>query len=222
MTLLNNPHSVSGGDGYPRTFADQAWMWAPDIAHTWYTGSDKHNTWASTVNNVLQNYRGAQYFQKPGAWNFAGDLWCGTGEKGDAVVGVPPDGIKMTVTEEQSTYALWTIMAAPPMLGCDIRHLSAETLEYLSNPELLAVNQDKWGLQGSVVSMGNGTQVLCSRLSRRQFVNARTIVLGRGLQTDMSAAPTPLFRVLSVTYTQQGCLSFFFPPSPFFSLFILF
>lgn len=61
MPLLYNPHSVAGGDGYPRTFADQAWMWGPDIAHTWYTGSDKHNTWASTVNNVLQNYRGAQY-----------------------------------------------------------------------------------------------------------------------------------------------------------------
>ena len=75
MPLLNNPHSVSGGDGYARTFADQAWMWGPDIAHTWYTGSDKHNTWESTLNNVLQNYRGAQYFQKPGAWNFAGDLW---------------------------------------------------------------------------------------------------------------------------------------------------
>eukprot|EP01051_Picozoa_sp_SAG22_P013134 SAG22_NODE_1440_length_4416_cov_6.561038_2_plen_183_part_00 len=102
---------------------------------------------------------------KPGAWNFAGDLWCGTGEHGGSVVGVPPGGVKMTVTEEQSTYALWTIMAAPPMLGCDIRHLSAETLAYLTNPELLAVNQDAWGVQGSVVNLGDGSQVFAKPLS---------------------------------------------------------
>jgi alpha-galactosidase len=165
MPLMFNPNSSVGGDSYARTFADQAWVWGSEVAHTWYTGDDKHNTWASTVHNVLQNYRGAEFFQKPGAWNFAGDLWCGTGERGDAVVGVPPGGIKMTATEENSTYALWTIMAAPPMLGCDIRHLSAETLEYLSNPELLAVNQDKWGIQGSVVNLGNGSQIIAKPLS---------------------------------------------------------
>ena len=53
-----------------------------------------------------------------GAWNFAGDLWCGTGEEGSAVVGVPPGGRKMSLVEERSTYALFVIMAAPPMLGC--------------------------------------------------------------------------------------------------------
>ena len=171
MPLLISPN-VTRPDSYPRTWDEQPWNWAPEIVHTWYTGSDKHNTWKSTLNNVLENYRGAEYFQKPGAWNFAGDLWCGTGERGSSVVGVPPGGIKMSVTEEQSTYALWMIMAAPPMLGCDIRHLSAETLAYLSNPELLAVNQDPWGTQGSVVSLGNGSQIIAKPLSDGTFALA--------------------------------------------------
>jgi hypothetical protein len=53
----------------------------PEVAHTWYTGNDKHNSWASTVHNVLQNYRGAEYFQKPGAAATlrASFLTCGTG-----------------------------------------------------------------------------------------------------------------------------------------------
>ena len=34
------------------------------------------------------------------------------------MVGVPPGGRKMSLVEEQSTYALFVIMAAPPMLGC--------------------------------------------------------------------------------------------------------
>jgi alpha-galactosidase len=170
MPLLHNPNeSFRGDDSYARTFDDQAWVWGPEIVHTWYTGNDKHNSWDSTVHNVLQNYRGAEFFQKPGAWNFAGDLWCGTGEHGGSTVGVPPGGVKMTVIEEQSTYALWTIMAAPLMLGCDIRHLSAETLAYLSNPELLAVNQDKWGIQGSLVNLGDGSQIIAKPLSDGAF-----------------------------------------------------
>ena len=35
-----------------------------------------------------------------------------------------------------------------------------------------AVNQDKWGLQGSVVSMGNGTQVIAKPLSDGTFALA--------------------------------------------------
>ena len=50
----------------------------------------------------------------------------------------------MSAEEERSTYAMWVIMAAPLMLGCDIRNLTANTLEYLTNEELLSVNQDAW------------------------------------------------------------------------------
>ena len=189
MPLLTNPNSSSGGDSYARSFADQAWVWGSEISHTWYTGSDKQNTWASTVNNVLQNYRGAEFFQKPGAWNFAGDLWCGTAEHGTPVVG-DPGGIKMSLIEEHSTYALFTIMAAPPMLGCDIRHLSAETLAYLSNTELLAVNQDKWGIQGSVVNLGDGSQIIAKPLSDGAY--ALALWNTGGAAANVSAAWTLL------------------------------
>eukprot|EP01043_Picozoa_sp_COSAG02_P002560 COSAG02_NODE_59_length_43585_cov_39.087752_21_plen_168_part_00 len=74
MPLLNNPNA-SLSDSYARTFEEEAWIWGPEVAHTWYTGNDKQNSWKSTIHNVLQNYRGAETFQKPGAWNFAGDLW---------------------------------------------------------------------------------------------------------------------------------------------------
>ena len=170
MPLLNNPNG-SLDDSYARNFNEEAWVWGPEVAHTWYTGNDMHNRWASTVHNVLQNYRGAEYFQKPGAWNFAGDLWCGTTEQGTSVVGSPGEGA-MSIVEERSTYALFTIMAAPTMLGCDIRKLSNQTLAYLSNTELLAVNQDAWGVQGSLVDMGDGSQTIVKPLSDGSYALA--------------------------------------------------
>ena len=194
MPLLTNPNSTAGGDSYARSFADQAWVWGPEVAHTWYTGSDKQNTWESTLHNVLQNYRGAEFFQKPGAWNFAGDLWCGTAEHGTPVVG-DPGGKTMTVTEEHATYALFTIMAAPPMLGCDIRRLSAETLAYLSNTELLAVNQDKWGLQGSIVGLGDGSQIIAKPLSDGAY--ALALWNTGGAAANVSAA----WKLLSPSHT---------------------
>ena len=166
MPLLNNPNATTSQvpTSYARSFDEQAWVWGAEIVHTWYTGNDMHNYWASTVSNILHNYRGAQYFQKPGAWNFAGDLWCGTTEQ--------PGNKTMSLVEEQSTYALFMIMASPPMLGCDIRRLSTETLAYLSNTELLAVNQDAWGIQGSIVDMGDGSQVFAKPLSDGSFAFA--------------------------------------------------
>eukprot|EP01052_Picozoa_sp_SAG31_P025455 SAG31_NODE_2232_length_6139_cov_6.945199_3_plen_143_part_00 len=78
----------------------------------------------------------------------------------------------MSLVEEKSTYALFTIMAAPPMLGCDVRKLSNHTLQYLSNTELLEVNQDPWGIQGSLVDMGDGSQIFAKPLKDGSFAFA--------------------------------------------------
>lgn len=64
MPLMRDPNA-SLPDSYARKPDDYAWVWGPEIVHTWYTGNDMHNSWESTVHNVLQNYRGAEYFQKP-------------------------------------------------------------------------------------------------------------------------------------------------------------
>jgi hypothetical protein len=60
------------------------------VAHMWYTGNDKQNSWASTVHNVLQNYRGAETFQRPGAWNFAGAVGDATAKASQPSPPPPP------------------------------------------------------------------------------------------------------------------------------------
>lgn len=44
---------------------------------------------------------------------------------------------------------LWAVMASALMLSCDIDDLSKEQLEILTNNEVLAVYQDKLGIQGN-------------------------------------------------------------------------
>ena len=65
---------------------------------------------------------------------------------------------------------MWVIMAAPLMLGCDIRNLTDNALSYLTNADLVAVNQDPWGLLGSLHQLtDNGEQIYVKPLSDGSF-----------------------------------------------------
>src|SRR5271155_1036173 len=58
----------------------------------------------------------------------------------------------MTDAEYVSHFSLWCISKAPLLVGCDVSKMSAATLAILTNPEVIAVNQDKLGVQGKKVA----------------------------------------------------------------------
>ena len=62
----------------------------------------------------------------PGAWNDPDMLEVGNGG--------------MTNTEYRSHFALWCIVKAPLILGNDLANMSAETLEIISNVNLIAID----------------------------------------------------------------------------------
>ena len=45
-------------------------------------------------------------------------------------------------TEYQTHFALWAIMNSPLIIGCDVRSMDDETCKILTNPDLIAINQD--------------------------------------------------------------------------------
>lgn len=47
-----------------------------------------------------------------------------------------------TDEEYRTHFSLWALMNSPLMIGCDIRSMSQVTKEILTNPEILAINQD--------------------------------------------------------------------------------
>jgi hypothetical protein len=58
----------------------------------------------------------------------------------------------MSDAEYRSHFSLWAISKAPLIIGCDVEKMSPATLATLTNPEVIAVNQDPLGVQGKKVA----------------------------------------------------------------------
>jgi len=54
----------------------------------------------------------------------------------------------LSVDQARTQMALWCIMAAPLLMGNDLRNLDSKMKEILLNAEVIAVNQDALGVQG--------------------------------------------------------------------------
>ncbi|MBP2474382.1 alpha-galactosidase [Crossiella equi] len=129
---------------------NKPWEWAGDLGHLWRTTGDINDTWAKTVDLLKRNMVLADY-AGPGRWNDPDMLEVGNG--------------KQTTTEYRSQFALWSTMAAPLLIGADLRQVSPEHLAILTNKDIIAVNQDKLGKQGRPVRVENGRYVFVKPLA---------------------------------------------------------
>jgi len=57
----------------------------------------------------------------------------------------------LTETQNRSFFSLWCLMAAPLIAGNDLRSMSRATIETLTNPEAIGIDQDPLGVQGKIV-----------------------------------------------------------------------
>lgn len=119
------------------------WTWAPGVANMWRTTHDIHPYWVSILKHInLQAPLAGT--SRPGAWNDPDMLQIGNG------------GISMN--ETRTHFAMWCMLAAPLFLGTDIAALPEETVGILTNPELLAIDKDRLGIQAARVSDVGGLQ----------------------------------------------------------------
>jgi alpha-galactosidase len=65
----------------------------------------------------------------------------------------------MTAAEYRTHFSLWAMMAAPLLIGSDLRKDSAETFDILKNTDVIALDQDPLGKQATVLSAGGGLVV---------------------------------------------------------------
>ncbi len=122
---------------------NQPWEWAEDIGHMWRTTGDiylcfdckyNHGTWyAWGVTYIIDMQDGLRKYAGPGHWNDPDMLEVGNG---------------MPVNEDRAHFSMWAMLAAPLISGNDLRDMSLETIEVLTNHEVIAVDQDSLGVQG--------------------------------------------------------------------------
>jgi alpha-galactosidase len=129
---------------------NKPWEWGADVGHLWRTTGDINDTWAKTVEILKKNVPLAQ-FAKPGAWNDPDMLEVGNGG--------------MTDTEYHSHFSLWSMMAAPLLIGADLRKISPASLDILKNKEIIAIDQDPRGVQARATSTPDGQWVFVKPLA---------------------------------------------------------
>lgn len=122
---------------------NQPWQWGKNIGHLWRTTGDiincfdcvvDHGTWKSWgVLPIVDKQEGLRAHAGPGHWNDPDMLEVGN---------------SMTLTEDRAHFSLWCMLAAPLIAGNDLRNMTRETVEILTNAEVIAVDQDSLGIQG--------------------------------------------------------------------------
>ncbi|PBC65674.1 alpha-galactosidase [Streptomyces sp. Tue6028] len=128
---------------------NKPWEWAADVGHLWRTTGDISDSWGSMLSILKQNLPLAPH-AGPGHWNDPDMLEVGNGG--------------MTDTEYRSHFSMWSVMAAPLLIGSDLRKASAATFDILDNKEVIAVDQDPLGKQGAVVSSSGGRWVVSKEM----------------------------------------------------------
>ncbi|PNX80463.1 alpha-galactosidase 2, partial [Trifolium pratense] len=75
----------------------------------------------------------------------------------------------MTTEEYRAHFSIWALAKAPLLVGCDIQAMDNTTYELITNSEVIAVNQDKLGVQGKKVKSNNDLEVWAGPLSKNKL-----------------------------------------------------
>ena len=126
-------------------------VWVRDVATSWRISHDISDRWWSLRSIILQSLYLSAY---------AGD-----GHYND--MDMLEVGRSLTPEEDRTHFGLWCIMASPLLIGCDLTTLRPETLDLLSNRELIALDQDPLGLQAYVAAHEGNTYVLVKDIEER-------------------------------------------------------
>ena len=118
-----------------------SWRWGAAAGNLWRTTPDIQANWKSVLGIYEVNVNLFKYSGK-GNWNDPDMLEVGNGD--------------LTAEENRSHFTLWCFMAAPLILGNDVREFiredgtadtENETLKILTDRDMIAIDQDSLGEQ---------------------------------------------------------------------------
>ena len=141
------------------------WRSTGDITDKWDNGND----WFRGIINAVDGNADLAQHAGPGGWNDPDMLEIGNGG--------------CTTEEYRSQMSMWCIMASPLIAGHDVRKMSQATKDILLNREVIAINQDSAGIQGTRISRNDGLEVWCKPLGSRNGTTKAVALLNRNSNT---------------------------------------
>lgn len=142
---------------------NQPWKWGSKAGNLWRTTPDIKPNWLSMIGIYEVNVRLYKH-SSPGCWNDPDMLEVGVGD--------------LTTEENRTHFTLWCMMAAPLILGNDIRKFinadgtvdgDNKVLEILKNKNLIAVDQDPLGLSAKRISTNGVSDILVKPLDNKEL-----------------------------------------------------
>jgi alpha-galactosidase len=152
------------------------WLWGKEVGgNLWRTTGDIQDRWAGKrewspgnccsngMLDIVDEQVGIEAYAGPGHWNDPDMLEVGNGG--------------MTTTEYRSHFSLWALLAAPLIAGNDLRNMTPEIHDILTNKEVIAIDQDPLGRQGRRVFKDGDLEVWGKQLKNG---DRAVILLNRG------------------------------------------
>ncbi|MGD0015350.1 MAG: glycoside hydrolase family 27 protein [Bryobacteraceae bacterium] len=137
------------------------WTWGREIGHLWRTTGDImacydcQGVYSLGWKFILERQVGLEQYAGPDHWNDPDML----------EVGNPG----LSLAESRAHFSLWSMLAAPLMAGNDVRGMSGDIRQILTNREVIAINQDPLGRQGYRFMNHPGKQIWVKELSRGEW-----------------------------------------------------
>ncbi|ATP57186.1 alpha-galactosidase [Pedobacter ginsengisoli] len=142
--------------------------WAVEIADSWRISGDIGNEFSSILHIIDKNADLWKY-SAPGHVNDMDMLQVGRG---------------MSYEEDKSHFTMWCVMNSPLLLGNDLRTVSKETLDLVTNKEIIALNQDKLGYQARRLKKNGEFEVWAKPLASTMSGQVAVVLLNRSAKKE--------------------------------------
>jgi alpha-galactosidase len=147
LSICNFQQPEQYGEGAPPLdeSAFSSYSFGPSVGNSWRTDTDVGFPGHVPFTDVLRNIdadAAAPQAAGPGHWNDPDYLAPGQGMSG---------------AQFRSQLSMWAMLAAPLMISDDLTKISSASLAAVQNTEVIAIDQDPAGVEGTLLSStGNG------------------------------------------------------------------
>jgi alpha-galactosidase len=123
------------------------------VTNAWRTGPDIRDSWISLYISAFTLDKWAPY-NGPGHWNDPDMMILG-----NVTTGSKMHPTRLTPDEQYSHVSMFSLLAAPLLIGCPIEQLDDFTMNLLTNDEVITIDQDPLGKSARLISEANDVQL---------------------------------------------------------------